>query len=110
MSRVAVMRRRVLLALGLAVAQTGCTAMLLGGGGSSASPASADLAQQVRAKIAADSALAGQTVAVSSSAAGVVTLRGRVATRAQKERAGKLARSVNGVTDVDNRLALQDGS
>jgi hyperosmotically inducible protein len=109
-SRVAGTRRGVLLVLVLVVAQTGCTAMLLGSGGPSASPASLDLTQQVREKIAADSTLSGQTVAVSSPATGVITLRGRVATAAQKERAGALARSVNGVRDVDNRLALQDGS
>ena len=103
-------RRRVLLLLGLAAAQAGCTAMLLGGGGQGAPSAASELVGNVRAKIAADSMLAGQAVAVSSPAPGVVTLRGRVATRAQKERADALARTVTGVTDVDNRLAVQGGS
>lgn len=100
----------LLVTLLLLVGQTACTAMLLGGGGQSgSSSAPSSLAQSVSARIAADDMLSGQTIGVTANGS-VVTLRGRVASQALKSRADGLARSVSGVTDVDNRLVIQAGT
>ena len=94
--------------LASALTQAGCTAMLLGGSGQgSPTRPVATLADSVAEKISADSTLAG--VSVSGTNGGLITLRGRVATRAAKQRAESLARSVAGVTDVDNRLVFESG-
>jgi osmotically-inducible protein OsmY len=85
--------------------------MLLGGGaqGSAGSQPASGLAEVVSATIAGETSLAGQIINVTGQGS-VITLRGRVASGSQRARAEALARAVNGVTDVDNRLAVQNGS
>jgi len=92
--------------------QAGCTAVLLGGGGpvpAAGTTAPAGLAETVLVKIGADRQLSGQAIGVSAQGA-LITLRGRVATSAQRDAAEALARAVSGVSDVDNRLVVQGGS
>ena len=96
--------------LASALAQLACSAMLLGGGQAATRPAGSTLARSVSATIATDQSLREQSISVSSDGAGLVILRGRVASSEQKQRAETLARSVAGVTDVDNRLAVASGS
>ena len=91
------------------VGQPGCTAMLLGGGQGSSTSAATTLVQSVAARITADEVLSDQVINVTTQGS-VVTLRGRVASQSLRDRAEAVTRAVSGVTDVDNRLVIQDGS
>ncbi len=99
----------LLASLIVVVGQQGCTAMLLGSGAGSAATGATTLAGTVAARIAADEVLAEQVISVTAQGS-VVTLRGRVKTQSQKDRAEAVSRAVSRVTDVDNRLAIQSGS
>ncbi len=67
----------------------------------------ATITTRVKSKIAADSTLNPFNVQVTTEM-GIVYLNGRVATAADKERAGEVARSVSGVKSVDNKLEVGD--
>jgi hyperosmotically inducible protein len=59
----------------------------------------------VRRKLASDPVVKGGALNVDVKA-GVVTLRGKVESQKQKDRATKLSRKVKGVTSVANELAV----
>jgi len=59
----------------------------------------------VRRKLASDPVVKGGAFQVDVKA-GAVTLRGKVETGKQKERASKLTRKVKGVQSVDNQLTV----
>jgi osmotically-inducible protein OsmY len=63
------------------------------------------LTATVRQVLAADAFLAGVVIDVAS-AAGIVTLQGRVRDISLREHATRLVQTVFGVTRVDNRLAV----
>lgn len=67
---------------------------------------SAGLAAKVKAKIAADPELNPFNIDVDGGADGVITLSGRVATRAARAEAERLARNTEGVEDVRNLLKV----
>jgi hyperosmotically inducible periplasmic protein len=60
---------------------------------------------QVRIKLADDQDVKGGALDVDVKD-GVVTLKGRVDTERAKARAGKLAKKIKGVKDVDNELVV----
>ena len=98
---------------GGAVLLGGCVAAVIGNAphsGTSADPrataqAAAPLDAAVRARLGADPALRGQPISVSA-AGGTVTLRGTVATSAQRAEAERTARAVAGVGAVNNQLKV----
>jgi osmotically-inducible protein OsmY len=59
----------------------------------------------VRRKLADDAVVKGAALEVDVQN-GVVTLKGRVAGKKAKEKAGKLAKKVSGVTSVNNELVI----
>jgi osmotically-inducible protein OsmY len=65
----------------------------------------APLNAAVRARLGADPALHGAPISVSA-AGGTVTLRGAVATVAQRAAAERTARAVAGVSAVNNQLKV----
>jgi osmotically-inducible protein OsmY len=72
-------------------------------------PASDDLiSDQVRIKLTGDAIAKGGNMKVDV-AQGVVTLSGPAETQQQKDRAGKLAKKVNGVKQVINNLVVAKG-
>jgi osmotically-inducible protein OsmY len=117
----------LLVCLGL----TGCTAMLIGDGqgagqadtateratdtstSTAAGPdahtrssGDAEVTAAVRSRLVADTSVEATAIDVTT-AAGRVTLSGRVTSFAERDRAGRLAAAVPGVMGVDNRLAVQ---
>ena len=96
-----------------AVLLAGCVAAVIGSApssGTSADPratarAAAPLDSAVRAQLSADPALRGQPISVSA-AGSTVTLRGTVATSAQRAEAERTARAVAGVGAVNNQLRV----
>lgn len=93
----------------LVPALAGCTGMLIGGGTPSAGATNSGdgaVAASVKARLLDDPVLAAERIAVSS-AGGRVTLRGVVATAAERDRAAMLAGTVGGVTAVENRLVVR---
>lgn len=106
--------------VGLAAAALlcGCVAAVIGnaphsgtpadtraGAHSAAPPSAAPLDAAVRARIGADAALRGAPISVSA-AGSTVTLRGTVATAAQRAEAERMARTVAGVGAVNNQLKV----
>jgi hyperosmotically inducible protein len=89
-------------AAGIAVMLTLLAALV----GCNRGPNDETLAQQVKAKISADPALATQTVNVSVKD-GVVTLTGNVNSEANKVKAGDVAKSVHGVKSVTDSLVVR---
>lgn len=87
----------------------GCTAMLVGGGsGGSSSSAPVDdaaIVEQVRAALKADRDLRMASISVRSSN-GSVTLSGSAPSAAAKDRATWVARGIDGVRTVNNRLRV----
>jgi hyperosmotically inducible periplasmic protein len=63
------------------------------------------LFDQVRRKLASDPVVKGGTFDVGVKD-GVVTLRGKVETRKQKDRATKVTKKVKGVRSVENQLTI----
>lgn len=109
------MKTLIVLVLGAGML-AGCTGMLLGGSsggnypasGTSSPAASADDAQisaAVRSRLARSASLAGSNIQVETHA-GRVTLRGTVASYAERQRAGGLARQVASVVTVDNQIRV----
>lgn len=112
------MRKVVLLFLSI-VSLSGCTSMLLGSGGASAgrpigsdsrsqSEASADarISAVIRNRYAGDAELAAAGLQVVT-VRGVVSLQGTVPAFAQRDRAVRLARDVDGVVRVQNQLVVR---
>ena len=106
------------LAASLALAAiTGCSAMLMGDGGSAgrpigsssatARPSSSDrrIAETIRGRYSADTEISASRIEVSC-LAGVVTLRGQVSDYAIRDRAIRLARDVNGVSRVSVQIGI----
>ncbi len=91
----------------------GCVAAVIGNAPGSGTPAdqraavrsAAPLDATVRARLGADPALRGAPISVSA-AGGTVTLSGTVATAAQRAAAERTARSVAGVSAVNNQLKV----
>jgi osmotically-inducible protein OsmY len=91
----------------------GCVAAVVGGAPHSGTPSdpragvhsAAPLDAAVRERIGADPALRGAPISVSA-AGGAVTLRGTVATAAQRAAAERTARTVAGVSVVNNQLKV----
>lgn len=93
----------------------GCVAAVIGhapgsgtaadGRGRAAAPSDAALSSAVRTRIGADAQLRGAPISVSASG-GTVTLRGSVASAAQRAAAEREVRSVAGVAAVDNQLEV----
>jgi hyperosmotically inducible protein len=71
-----------------------------------AKPSPAPLTREVQQAIQADPQLKGRDISASATKDGTVTLTGVVETQAQKERAARIADRVQGVSTVDNRLAV----
>lgn len=100
------------------VALSGCAAALLGGAASSGARPSAPqgrsavrddaISAAVRAKLAAEPALAGLELRVLTYN-GVVTLRGEVRRAEQRAAAERAARSATGVKSVRNELLVRGG-
>ncbi|MDE2219878.1 MAG: BON domain-containing protein [Gammaproteobacteria bacterium] len=96
-----------------AVLLGGCVAALIGNAPHSGTLADPRPAVQgtvpvdaaVRARLGADPALRGGAISVSA-AGGTVTLRGTVATSAQRAQAERAARAVAGVSAVNNQLKV----
>jgi osmotically-inducible protein OsmY len=101
--------RSVWLALACSIAVGGCVAAVVGQGGAAGaaatSPADAQLGAAVRARLAAEPGLPVGAISVSARA-GTVTLRGRVASAAQRAAAERVARSVAGVRAVVSELEV----
>lgn len=91
----------------------GCVAAVIGSAPHSGTPAdtravarsAAPLDAAVRARIGADADLRGAPISVSA-AGSTVTLRGTVATAAQRAEAERMARTVAGVGAVNNQLKV----
>jgi osmotically-inducible protein OsmY len=91
----------------------GCVAAVIGNAPHSGTPAdtragaysAAPLDTAVRARLGADAALRGAPISVSATG-GTVTLRGTVATAAQRAEAERMARTVAGVSAVNNQLRV----
>jgi osmotically-inducible protein OsmY len=66
------------------------------------------LTAKVKTALLADETVPGSRIDVDSSA-GVVTLSGQLATQAQIDRAVAIARGIEGVERVENRLSAQPG-
>jgi hyperosmotically inducible protein len=66
------------------------------------------LTAKVKTALLADEAVPGSSIDVDSSA-GVVTLSGKLASQAQVDRAVGIARNIEGVERVENRLSAQAG-
>lgn len=99
---------------------SGCTAMLLGGGNGGSEPprsersaagvaADSETTAAVREALAADSMLGRYRLGIATQA-GRVTLQGTVDTYAARSRAGMLARQVQGVVSVNNRIRVTAGN
>jgi hyperosmotically inducible protein len=90
----------------------GCATAVMGTSGSADTRSSAQLAADtatsadVKAKLLADASLKPFTISVLTYL-GQVTLAGNVATAQQRDLAGQLARSVNGVKSVRNDLTVR---
>lgn len=79
-------------------------------GGDTPGTARSDLVtSSVRASLAADRALAGAVIDVSTSEEGVVTLRGSVPDASARQEALELTSDIPGVLVIDNRLRLPRG-
>jgi osmotically-inducible protein OsmY len=101
----------------LAITLSACSGMMLGGGSPGSTPAAKDrpsgakqasdaaINSRLRAQSAADPGLAKFAIGVST-AAGFVTLSGKVATYAARETAEKLAMATDGVKAVDNQISV----
>jgi hyperosmotically inducible periplasmic protein len=91
----------------------GCVAGVIGSAPHSGTPSGPGAAAQsvgpldaaVRERIGADPALRGVPISVSATG-GTVTLRGTVATAAQRAAAERTARTVAGVSAVNNQLKV----
>jgi osmotically-inducible protein OsmY len=91
----------------------GCVAAVIGNATHSGTAAdtragaysAAPLDAAVRTRLGADAALRGSPISVSA-AGGTVTLRGTVATAAQRAEAERMARTVAGVSVVNNQLRV----
>ena len=101
------------LALSGALALGGCVSAVVGHGGGygSATPvgaadSDAQLVSEVRARLAAEKGLASTALEVRARD-GMVTLRGRVASPAQRAAAERAARSVPGVKAVVSELEVR---
>ena len=105
--------------VGFAVALSGCTAMLLGGGNSddtsvggarSSAEASTDgaITMAVRRRLGDDPVLAQYGLRIET-VNGRVTLHGAVDSHEARERAIRLAGSVEGVERVDSRISVDSG-
>jgi hyperosmotically inducible protein len=102
----------------LGVASAGCVPVLVGaaaaGGyylGNDDRPAGqiaedAAITTRVKSRLAGDRYVDAFAINVDTHT-GVVTLHGAVATRIEREQAGRLARGVGGVRRVDNRIRVQ---
>lgn len=98
---------------------SGCTAMLLGGNGgaqpaggertTAASAADSATTAAVRERLAADSMLGRYRLGIETWQ-GRVTLTGAVDTYAARSRAAALARQVDGVASVNNRIRVPTGN
>lgn len=106
--------------LPLVVLLTGCTGMLLGGGNGGSAPAGGertaaaiaadgDTTAAVRGRLAADPMLGRYRLAIETRD-GRVTLQGTVDTYSARSRAGMLARDVDGVVSVNNRIRVTAGN
>ena len=103
----------------LAVLLTGCTGMLLGGGNGGTAPggertaaavaADGETTAAVRGRLAADPMLGRYRLAIETRE-GRVTLQGTVDTYSARSRAGMLARQVEGVVSVNNRIRVTAGN
>jgi osmotically-inducible protein OsmY len=104
----------------LLAALSGCTAMLLGGGGNDGTTVHGSRTQaqiqidsritaEVRNKLVDDSVLSEYALSVQTFD-NRVTLRGAVMSAAERDRAARLAGTVQGVTGVDNRIRIGPGS
>jgi hyperosmotically inducible periplasmic protein len=103
----------------LLAALSGCTAMLLGGGGNDGTTARGSRTQtqieidsritaEVRNKLVDDSVLSEYALSVQTFDTRV-TLRGAVTSASERDRAARLAGTVQGVTGVDNRIRIGPG-
>lgn len=61
---------------------------------------------KVKAKFAKDKGVSAMHIKVDTDSAGVVQLSGKAKSQAEIDRAVELARSVDGVTSVENRITL----
>lgn len=82
-------------------------AVLLGAAAARAAKPDSWITATVKARLAAEKELDAFGARVETRE-GVVTLRGEVGTRAEKELAGKLAEGIEGVRRVDNRLVVEE--
>lgn len=104
--------RILLLMLALAL-NSGCTAMVLGGGSSApaqsgaAANSDAAIATGVREHFASDSTLATYNLGVRSYS-GNVTLTGSVDNYVAREQAGRLAKATAGVKTVSNQIVVEN--
>lgn len=94
---------------------TGCSGYLLGSrppapamtpeGGTPASVRDSAISGDIRQRFNADKELAGYRLGISTTA-GRVTLSGAVGSYPARDRAVQLARTTNGVSEVDNRIVV----
>lgn len=85
-------------------------ALLLAAPGAGAEAAEeADLANMVREQISRADFVDPYGITVEGEDGGRIVLRGSVANQYEKDHAGKLARAVEGVTEVDNELLVARG-
>lgn len=77
-------------------------------GGSSAKTFVKDsvITTKIKAKFAKDKGVSAMHIKVDTDSAGVVQLSGKAKSQAEIDRAVEIARSVEGVTSVDNRITL----
>jgi len=68
--------------------------------------AEAAITTKIKSKMVLDDLVKARTIGVSTTGS-VVTLTGTVASAAERERAVRIAKETNGVTDVVNKLAIK---
>ncbi len=100
----------------LALQLSGCTGMMLGGGGSAGKPIGSggggaeasdlQIEATIRARFSASSELEGSNLSVES-VGGVVTLRGAVPAYAARDHAVRLAADVEDVVRVSNQIQIR---
>lgn len=107
---------RVLLAALSLLFLSGCTSMLVGGGGyqlgkderaPSVVASDAEVTSQIKNRYAADSNVSTFKIGVKTYK-GIVTLTGTVGSYVARDHAGKLAKETAGVTSVNNQLVVEN--
>jgi hyperosmotically inducible protein len=112
---------RILITVAGLVLLSGCTAMIVGGAsggdqqsgtenrGAGAVVADSGITAMIKGKLSADASVSVFEIGVKTRK-GVVTLTGPVGSYAAREKAGKIAKGIDGVVAVNNLIVVEDRS